>query len=178
MRLGWVRVHVEKQTCSFYQPKRQTPWMPFLLHTEILKIQVKTLKWLPSLTAMRIFPDGDNVIAVMFIWLSNGSVSIFALTFTEHTTFTRLSHYFQFNNDTVPLPKIMQFFGLKTVFQYSHTCLHGLQQKNGKTQQISDCCLVIKNPSTNKFTNLEVFINKIILIHILSHACQLTMSFH
>jgi len=34
--------------------------------------------------AMRIFPEGDNAMAVMFIRLSNGSVSIFALTHAEH----------------------------------------------------------------------------------------------
>jgi len=34
--------------------------------------------------AMRIFPEGDNAMAVLFIRLSNGSVSIFALTHAEH----------------------------------------------------------------------------------------------
>jgi len=33
---------------------------------------------------MRMFPLGDNVIDVMFIRLSNGNVSILALTYTKH----------------------------------------------------------------------------------------------
>jgi len=39
---------------------------------------------------MRMFPDGDRDIAVMFILLSNGSVSIFALT---HAIYTPLSQW-------------------------------------------------------------------------------------